>query len=105
MTLLVIELMLTAEIKKADKKNKKRTDNVAESLPAAAVYWPAVIAGLLFAFSRTLWAYATLAEVYSLNALLIVSMLWLMFAWRREFLKAVADKQDPSYKKLYIAAL
>jgi hypothetical protein len=29
--------------------------------------------------------YATVAEVYTLNSLLIVTILWLMFAWRRKF--------------------
>jgi hypothetical protein len=39
--------------------------------------------GLLFAFSRTLWAYATVAEVYTLNTLLVASALALVLRWRR----------------------
>jgi tetratricopeptide (TPR) repeat protein len=49
-------------------------------LPGLAV---AVSAGLLLACSRTLWAYATIAEVYTLNALLILTILFLMLRWRR----------------------
>ena len=63
---------------------------------------PAIIAGLLFAFSRTLWAYATLAEVYTLNALMILTVIWLMFGWRREQLTRLHSVSD---RKLYMAAL
>jgi Protein O-mannosyl-transferase TMEM260-like len=44
---------------------------------------PAVGAGLLMAFSRTLWSYATITEVYSLNTLLILITFFLVFHWRR----------------------
>jgi len=43
----------------------------------------ATSAGLLLAFSRTLWSYATIAEVYTLNSLLILTILFLMLRWRR----------------------
>ena len=43
----------------------------------------ALLAGLLFACSRTLWAYATMAEVYALNSLLIAVIVWLLLRWRR----------------------
>src|SRR6266581_4146523 len=36
----------------------------------AGEFRPAVIAGLLLTFSRTLWSFATVAEVYTLNTLL-----------------------------------
>ena len=42
-----------------------------------------LVSGLLLAFSRTLWAYATIAEVYTLNSLLILVVFLLMFRWRR----------------------
>jgi len=51
------------------------------TLQAGAVVLAAT--GLLFAFSRTLWAYATVAEVYTLNTLLVVSALALVLRWRR----------------------
>ncbi|HKO54782.1 MAG TPA: DUF2723 domain-containing protein [Thermoanaerobaculia bacterium] len=43
----------------------------------------AVLAGLMLAFSRTLWNYATVAEVYALNAFLIVTLFALILAWYR----------------------
>ena len=107
MTLLVTELMLVPVLKRTRKNEKKKSteDDAAAPPSMALVLGTALLAGLLFAFSRTLWAYATIAEVYTLNAFLIVTVLWLMFGWRREFLAAHADKADPSYQKLYIAAL
>src|SRR6266487_338720 len=48
---------------------------------------PALGAGLLMAFSRTLWSYATITEVYALNALLIVSIFFLMLRWRRRIVE------------------
>jgi hypothetical protein len=44
---------------------------------------PAIGAGLLMGFSRTLWSYATIAEVYTLNTLLIFVIFFLMLRWRR----------------------
>ncbi|HJQ24896.1 MAG TPA: DUF2723 domain-containing protein [Blastocatellia bacterium] len=58
-----------------------------------------VMTGLLFAFSRTLWAYATITEVYTLNALLIAVIFFLMFGWRRRIL----DERAASGKTLRIA--
>jgi len=48
---------------------------------------PAICAGLLLAFSRTLWSYATITEVYTLNAFLIVTIFFLMLRWRRRILE------------------
>jgi hypothetical protein len=48
---------------------------------------PAIGAGLLLAFSRTLWSYATIAEVYALNTFLILTILFLMLRWRRRILE------------------
>ena len=44
-------------------------------------------AGLLMVFSRTLWAYATITEVYTLNALLILLIFFLVVSWRRRILE------------------
>jgi hypothetical protein len=43
----------------------------------------AIAAGLLLACARTLWAYATLAEVYTLTALLLLGGLYGLVRWRR----------------------
>ena len=48
-----------------------------------SIFAAMLAAGLMFAFSRTLWAYATIAEVYTLNALLTLLIIFLMFRWRR----------------------
>ena len=52
------------------------------------------IAGLLLLFGRTLWGYATIAEVYALNTFLLAAILWMVLRWRRT--RAARD--------LYIAA-
>jgi tetratricopeptide (TPR) repeat protein len=59
---------------------------------ASAAAWPHLflwltpgwVAALLLAFSRTFWSFATVAEVYTLNTLLLVITIFLMFRWRRE---------------------
>lgn len=43
----------------------------------------AICAGFFLAFSRTLWLYASAAEVYALNTFLCVAMLTLAMKWRR----------------------
>ena len=65
-----------------------------------------VVAGLLLAFSRTLWAYATLAEVYTLNTLLIVLVILLMLRWRRRTIETGARRAAPGApaRLLYAAA-
>jgi hypothetical protein len=55
--------------------------------PAVAPSWvalvPAAVAGLSFAFSRSQWSYATVVEVYTLNILLILAVLFLLLRWGR----------------------
>ena len=48
---------------------------------------------MLLAFSRTLWSYATIAEVYTLNTFLILAILFLMLCWRR---RIVEDERSTS---------
>jgi hypothetical protein len=101
LTLVVAEMLLsfaalpssTDKSKKAGRKAKKQSpgDERNENNNSRIERWvifaaPCVMAGLLFAFSRTLWAYATIAEVYTLNALLIVVIFFLIFGWRRRIL-------------------
>src|SRR5205823_3832696 len=52
-----------------------------EPAPAAAML--TLVGGLLFAFSRTMWAYATIAEVYALNATLLAGVFLCVLIWRR----------------------
>src|SRR6185295_9737653 len=45
------------------------------------------------AFSRTLWSYGTVVEVYTLNTFLILAILFLMLRWRR---RIVEDEKSTS---------
>ncbi|HEX7705085.1 MAG TPA: DUF2723 domain-containing protein [Thermoanaerobaculia bacterium] len=63
--------------------------------PAMLVLLTMVLAGALLLSGRTLWGYATLAEVYALNTFLIVTIFWLLLRWRR-------TERD---REVYVAAL
>jgi hypothetical protein len=85
LTLVVMELMITAGYlvawNKRTAQRKRKTEDL--GIDRLLVFAPAIGAGLFMAFSRTLWSYATIAEVYTLNALLIIAVLFLMLRWRR----------------------
>src|SRR6266516_2695140 len=110
LTLVVVELMIAASYLLTRKKRSAQRNKKAEDSPIAQllICAPALGAGLLMAFARTLWAYATIAEVYTLNALLILIILFLMLRRRRYIL---ADRLNtrpairPHDKWLYGAAL
>jgi hypothetical protein len=93
LTLVVAELMITASYLRTSKKRgvqqKKNTEG--SRIGSLLICAPALGAGLLMAFSRTLWSYATIAEVYTLNALLILIVLFLILRWRR---RIVADRSE-----------
>jgi hypothetical protein len=104
LTLVMAELMITASYLTAPKRGGKgaargkKTPSYAASggkdddsvVGRLLVLAPAIGAGLLMAFSRTLWSYATIAEVYTLNTLLIFIILFLMLRWRRGI---IADRR------------
>src|SRR5213596_3711865 len=97
LTLVVAELMITASYlaapkrsEKGARRSKKPASPVARKgkgndsgVSRLLVLAPALGAGLLMGFSRTLWSYATVAEVYTLNTLLIFVIFFLMLRWRR----------------------
>src|SRR5213596_1497745 len=86
--LVVAELIITASYLAAAKRRKRGTKKPEElGVTHLMVAAPALGAGLLMAFSRTLWSYATITEVYALNALLIVSIFFLMLRWRRRIVE------------------
>lgn len=95
LTLSVVELMIAASFlaaSKREKKGAKRSKNAEDSdIARLLVVAPAVGAGLLMAFSRTLWSYAVITEVYALNTLLITFIFFLMLRWRRYI---VADRMN-----------
>jgi len=96
LTLVVAELLITASsfatpkgTSKAAQQSKKREDLTGGGF---SIFAPAVGAGLLMAFSRTLWFYATITEVYALNALLILVVFFLMVRWRRRIFETQTTK-------------
>src|SRR5215467_5105750 len=109
LTLVMAELMVTAAYLPARKKGaqpRKRTED--SGIDRLLVFAPALGAGLLMAFSRTLWSYATITEVYALNALLIVTVFFLMVGWRRRILETQTTKGEQVMihdRWLYAAAL
>ena len=76
-----------------------RTGRTGESdlrLPSQWVVTLIMLAtGLLFAFSRTLWQFATVTEVYAVNSALMAGVAWGMLRWTR----------TRSVRWLYAAAL
>jgi len=96
LTLVVAELITTASYLTASTRQKSGAKNKKPEEPAIAriiVVVPAIGAGLLMAFSRTLWSYATVTEVYALNTLLILVIFFLMLRWRR---RMVTEIEAPS---------
>lgn len=76
------EALLTAP--KAQSKTIGRGAVTAEGIRTLSLrIVPVLVAALLLACSRTLWAYATVAEVYTLNTFLILTVFFLMLRWRR----------------------
>ena len=88
LTLVVAELIATLSYLAAAKRRKKGPKKTEElGFTRLTVAAPALGAGLLMAFSRTLWSYATITEVYALNALLILVIFFLMLRWRRRIVE------------------
>src|SRR5207245_8108786 len=85
LTLVLAELIITASYvpKTKERGARKKTRTADSVVDPVLIFAPAVGAGLLMAFSRTLWSYATIAEVYTLNTLLILTVFFLMLRWRR----------------------
>ncbi|HEV3408949.1 MAG TPA: DUF2723 domain-containing protein, partial [Chthoniobacterales bacterium] len=92
LTMVLAELLGTtstppAAKRHAQKKKRGKPDAPADQRDGTTrvrlrVLLPAAVAGLLLAFSRTLWSYATIAEVYTLNTFLILAIVFLMLRWR-----------------------
>jgi hypothetical protein len=97
LTLVVAELLVTASCFAAPRRRNRavRQGSNIESSNAGGLltFAPAVAAGLLMAFSRTLWAYATITEVYALNALLVLLVFFLVVRWRRRIIETRTDSR------------
>jgi hypothetical protein len=91
LTLVASELLITASAVSARQRRNKpmrQGSNIEDSNSGGLwIFAPAIGAGLLMAFSRTLWAYATITEVYALNALLILLVFFLVVRWRRRIIE------------------
>ena len=97
-TLVVAELLITASFVGAPRRRNKaaqQSGKIQDSIDRFFILTPAVGAGLLMAFSRTLWSYATITEVYTLNALLIVIVFFLVVRWRRRIIETRRDSSAP----------
>jgi tetratricopeptide (TPR) repeat protein len=92
-TLIAFEAMGAPEdsgkqgVKPAAKRRKRKgasqaADKTEKSVSSQSIAPFALACGLLFASSRTLWAYATIAEVYTLNTMLVTLIVFLMLRWR-----------------------
>jgi len=79
----------------------RRRGGDTSGIGAGALWLPATTAALLLAFSRTLWSYATVAEVYTLNTLLVAVVLLLVFRWRYDVTTSPKSTTD---RRLYAAA-
>ena len=90
-TLIIAELFIAQAYVAAKRKLKRKKGDQAKRYPPVSPSFtalaPAFAGGLLIAFSRTLWSYATITEVYTLNTLLIAIIFWLMARWRRRILE------------------
>jgi hypothetical protein len=85
LTLVVAELMMIVSY-----PSRREADNGSTNI-RLLVLAPAAASGLLMAFSRTLWSYATIAEVYALNTFLIVVVIFFMLRWRRQATEKTRD--------------
>src|SRR5205814_1850892 len=93
LTLVVAELGITTSYAATAKKRgaQQRKSSGDSGISHLLTLAPALGAGLLMSFSRTLWSYATITEVYTLNTLLILTVFFLMLRWRRCI---VAERSD-----------
>lgn len=75
----------------AEEKRSKKKKNVAQNVRTSDLRGPSQLmvtlimlaTGLLFAFSRTLWQFATVTEVYAVNSALMAGVAWGMLRWAR----------------------
>src|SRR6266481_474072 len=109
LTLVVAELGITASSVATSKKRgaQQRKSSGDSGISHLLTLAPALGAGLLMTFSRTLWSYATITEVYTLNTLLILTVFFLMLRWRRCIVAERSDTKTAIMKHdgwLYAAA-
>jgi len=93
--LVVAEILITASCfvapRRRNKPARQGTNIENSNAGGLLIFAPAIGAGLLMAFSRTLWSYATITEVYALNALLVLLVFFLVVRWRRRIIETRTD--------------
>ncbi|MFN2621732.1 MAG: protein O-mannosyl-transferase family [Chthoniobacterales bacterium] len=113
LSLVIIEVLSSRSFGR-QKRNRRSRKAVAQSptaTKAGELFAPALTGGLLLAFSRTLWSYATVTEVYTLNTLLILAIFYLALRWRRQLLSPIAPElrksssSSPAHLRIYSAAV
>src|SRR5262249_14167193 len=85
LTLAVAELTITRSYLATSKQRKKGAQGKIATECSDARFWLFALVfggGLLMSLSRRLWFYGTVAEVYGLNALLLLIVFFLMLRWR-----------------------
>jgi tetratricopeptide (TPR) repeat protein len=109
-TLVVAEILLTPRPQAQGRTRQKESKKGAKRSPSAsnetdASFWvvllPALLSGLLLSFSRTLWSYSTVTEVYSLNTLVLSLVFLLLLRWRSQAAEHKGARRD---LLLYVAA-
>jgi tetratricopeptide (TPR) repeat protein len=93
----VLAAVVAEALRGVPRRAPLKKDAAVSSDPTSAIL-PPLVAALLLAFSRTLWSYATLAEVYTLNALLILLVLFLMLRWRQQTLGTSTRRATPGVR-------
>ncbi len=83
--LATVEVARSRAAVRADSRPGKASPVVDKLEPAAAVL-AAVAGGLMLAFSRAFWSFATIAEVYTLNTLMVALVALVVVRWRAEAL-------------------
>jgi hypothetical protein len=101
--LVIIEVLGSVSFRR-EKQNRRSHKAGAEhaAVGPAELLFPALTGGLLLAFSRTLWSYATVTEVYALNTLLILTIFYLALRWRRVVLTQITPH---NHVTIYAAAI
>jgi len=110
LTLVAAELISSSSfLSQPRREQRKKAPKAKAASETSSGWWmtliPAISSGLLLAFSRTLWSYATIAEVYTLNSLLILTILFLMLRWRRGTGKDANDATIKSKSRRGIPAI
>jgi len=97
----------TKTVRKEKRSSQQATVVVRSEFSQLWILASAVAAGSLFACGRTLWAYATIAEVYTLNSLIILAVFFFLLRWRRRMLESRGFASENAHCDwlLYLAAV